>query len=480
MLSSEFDLEKNKSKTPADYFAYSNKKVWWKCKKEHSWLASICNRSGGTGCPYCKGLLPIEGETDLLTVNPMLASEFDLDKNNGMTAADFLPNSDKKVWWICAEGHSWQTAVKNRTKGHGCPYCSGQWPIIGINDMKTVNPNLAEEFDTEKNNGKMPSDYMPSSGARVWWKCVNGHSWQARIADRTKGTGCPYCSNMRVLKGYNDLAVTSPQLAQEFDNKLNGKKRAYDFTEGSGDIVWWKCVYGHSWKARVSDRKKGRNCPYCAGRLPIVGKTDLMKKNPRLAMEFDEKKNDGKKASEYTFRSNKKVWWKCGYGHEWMASVNSRTSGNGCPYCAGKIPVKGENDLETLIPYLAEEFDREKNVGKSANDYSVSSAFMVWWKCSNGHRWQARIADRKRGKGCPYCSGRNPIIEENDLKSVNPQLASEFDEEKNGGKKACEYLPRSGKKVWWICSKGHSWQACVYRRSSGAGCPICSRKNVKK
>ena len=34
--------------------------------------------------------------------------------------------------------------------------------------------------------------------------------------------------------------------------------------------------------------------------------------------------------------SNKKVWWKCVKGHEWIASINDRSRGNGCPFCYGK------------------------------------------------------------------------------------------------------------------------------------------------
>lgn len=34
---------------------------------------------------------------------------------------------------------------------------------------------------------------MSNSGTKVWWRCNQGHEWQATIANRNYGTGCPEC-----------------------------------------------------------------------------------------------------------------------------------------------------------------------------------------------------------------------------------------------------------------------------------------------
>ena len=44
-------------------------------------------------------------------------------KNNGLTPADVMPNSDKKVWWKCSQGHEWQAMIGNRHRGNGCTIC---------------------------------------------------------------------------------------------------------------------------------------------------------------------------------------------------------------------------------------------------------------------------------------------------------------------------------------------------------------------
>ena len=102
-------------------------------------------------------------------------------------------NSGKKVWWKCPKGHEWETSIKHRSMGRGCPYCSGRYAIKGENDLQTINPSLASEWNFEKNNELSPSDVLPSSNKKVWWKCKNNHEWQATISHRTNGTGCPIC-----------------------------------------------------------------------------------------------------------------------------------------------------------------------------------------------------------------------------------------------------------------------------------------------
>ena len=75
--------------------------------------------------------------------------------------------------------------------------------IKGVNDLKTLNPELAMEWDAEKNTDRNPEDVMPGSGIRVWWKCKEGHSWDAIINTRAvRGNGCPYCEGRKAWPGF--------------------------------------------------------------------------------------------------------------------------------------------------------------------------------------------------------------------------------------------------------------------------------------
>ena len=66
--------------------------------------------------------------------------------------------------------------------------------------MQTVNPTLAKEWNYERNAGLTPTDVMPNSGRKVWWKCCKGHEWQARIANRNHGNRCPICAREKRSK----------------------------------------------------------------------------------------------------------------------------------------------------------------------------------------------------------------------------------------------------------------------------------------
>ena len=405
-LIAEWDWEKNDELGLSPYVLTigKNVKAWWKCSRGHQYQASIGNRNYGYGCPYCSGRYAIKGENDLLTVHPHLAKEWHYEKNNGLTPEDVLPNSDKKVWWKCANGHEWQTQVKVRTKGNGCPYCSERLAVEGVNDLKTLNPILAQEWNYEKNGNLRPENMRPNSGKKIWWKCAEGHEWQQTVDKRSNGVSCPYCSNHTLLKGYNDLATTNPALVAEWNYKKNGNLTPEDIIAGSEQKVWWSCSKGHEWKTQIKNRTKGTGCPYCAGRKVLIGFNDLATTNPVLASEWNYQKNGDLTPNDFTANSSKKVWWKCNEGHEWQATITNRNHANDCPVCQNKTILVGYNDLKTINPTLANEWNYDKNGTLKPENVAESSGKKVWWKCKKGHEWKATIASRNSGNGCPVCN----------------------------------------------------------------------------
>ena len=262
-IANEWNYIRNGNLKPEFFASNSGKKVWWKCSKGHEWQATIQSRNKGCGCPFCAGKKAIKGENDLQTVNPELASEWNYEKNNGLTPFDVLPNSEKKVWWKCQKGHEWQSMIGNRNKGQRCPYCSGRRVLKGFNDLQTVHPSLAIEWNYEKNSGIKPTDVTAGSNKKVWWRCEKGHEWQAKVCDRFRGTECPYCAGNKVLKGFNDLQTVNPTLSLEWNYDKNGELTPEDITANNNKKVWWKCQKGHEWQATIYNRNKGTGCPVC-------------------------------------------------------------------------------------------------------------------------------------------------------------------------------------------------------------------------
>ncbi|MBR2377202.1 MAG: zinc-ribbon domain-containing protein [Clostridia bacterium] len=419
-----------------------------------------------------------EKERSLINLNSKLASEWHPTKNGLLKPDSVTVSSNKKVWWLCSKGHEWQAVINSRNQGAGCPICSGHKILVGYNDLATLNPQLANEWHPTKNDGLLPNMVTLNSNRRIWWVCEKGHEWQTLITDRVRGTNCPICSNKKVLIGYNDLKTKNPKLASEWHTDKNGKLTPQDVTSGSSKYVWWKCKMGHEWKAAISSRNMGYNCPYCAGQKGIIGVNDLETKNPSLASEWHPTKNGDLKPSNFMPGSNKKVWWLGKCGHEWSASIASRNSGRGCPYCSSQKLLIGFNDLETKNPSLASEWHPTKNGDLKPSNFMPGSNKKVWWLGKCGHEWENVINTRNGGNGCPYCSSEKLLIGFNDLKTKKPELAAEWHPTKNGVLKSSDFMPNSNKKAWWIGKCGHEWESVISSRSQGVGCPYCAGKKV--
>lgn len=349
----------------------------------------------------------------LASVHPELISEWS-EKNLPLTPDKITFGSNKRVWWKGACGHEWETSVKARSKGEKCPICSGARVIEGINDLATLKPLLAQEW-SEKNELK-PTEVSVASHKKIIWKCKHGHEWEASVKSRTvNGTGCPYCSHNKVLAGFNDLASQYPDIAAEWSDR-NLPLLPTMVTAFANSKAWWKCKNcGNEWHTLISTRSGGSRCPYCSGYTLLKGFNDLATTHPDLAAEWSER-NHPLLPDEVNAKSRRNVWWKCKTcGNEWKSVINARVKGTVCPVCADRAVLEGYNDLATTDRKLLAEWDYEKN-SLLPTQVSRKSMKSVWWKCSLGHSWKAKISDRTilREK-CTVC--------ESEYRSVFPGLA---------------------------------------------------------
>ncbi len=537
-LMAEWNWEKNTDISPTQLTVGSHKKVWWKCNKGHEWQATFAHRNIGRGCPYCSGCYAIKGENDLHTLNPKLSEEWNFEKNGELTPMDVLPNSHKKVWWICSKRHEWQASIKDRNNGNGCPYCSGRRVVKGETDLQTVNPDLAREWDFEKNDGLTPIDLSCYSDKKVWWKCGKGHEYQATISNRTIGRGCPYCSNRMVLQGYNDLQTINPILASEWNYEKNDELTPTKVVSNSNKKVWWKCKKEHEWMATIRDRNYGTGCPICQSErrtsfpeyaiifyLEKYGvktihlckeygyELDVYIPTKKIAIEYDGyfwHKERGKEdciknqrcledgITLYRIReglptlNDSSIDYIVDGGLKDLSStlkelfyvilginIDVNLERDSIDIEGLREFIEKKNSLLSINTAIAAEWNYEKNGKLKPEFVTVNSKKKVWWKCSNGHEWQATIVNRNYGNGCPYCAGIYVIDGENDLQTINATLSNEWNYHKNGELTPRKVKPNSNKKVWWICSKGHEWQAKIQNRNNGSGCPECAKLKRK-
>ena len=405
-LVKEWDYEKNEL-NPDEVVHGSNKKVWWKCNKGHSFSQRIIERTlNSKSCKFCTNQR-VSKENNLKVLFPKIAKEWDYEKNE-LNPDEVVAGTSKKYFWICTKGHSWETSVAVRRNGSMCPYCSGHKPSEGRN-LLTEYPHLKQFWDKKKNIVNI-EDISPSTPSQFFWKCPKKHSWKSSvntINKLSKNKICPYCDNRKV-SDTNNFKITHPKLLNDWDYEKNDIEPD-KILPGSTKVVYWKCNKSHSWETRLNQRTKHfTNCPYCTN-LKASTENNLKVLFPELVKEWDYKKNE-LNPDEVVAGSNKKAWWTCSNNHSFQQTVWARTKlNNQCPYCAGRYPTK-ENNLKILFPELVKEWDYEKNELRPENFLSQSDK-KVWWICSQGHNWRAVIGSRtpslntsRIGRGCPYCT----------------------------------------------------------------------------
>ncbi|MHA2219287.1 MAG: zinc-ribbon domain-containing protein, partial [Candidatus Hodarchaeales archaeon] len=115
------------------------------------------------------------------------------------------------------------------TKKQDCPSC-GKRVVAKKDFLATIYPELAKEWHSTKNKDLIPYGVTPGSHRKVWWECSKcGYEWEAIVANRTSGRGCPACAG-RVATENNCLATIHPKLSKEWHPIKNGGLTPKDVT----------------------------------------------------------------------------------------------------------------------------------------------------------------------------------------------------------------------------------------------------------
>ncbi|WP_341320433.1 zinc-ribbon domain-containing protein [Solibacillus sp. FSL H8-0523] len=539
-IAKEWDHEKNLN-TPKEVLPGSSKKVWWICPKQHSYFASIAGRKRGRGCPYCANL-KINEQNSFAKLYPEIASEWHYDKNNKLLPTQIPPGTSKKIWWKCANNHSYQMTVYNRVKAQGCPKCSNKIVHKDYN-LNVTNPSLAKEWHPTKNNQLLPDNVSPNANKKVWWICAKKHEWEAYISNRNgKNSGCPYCKNL-FASDETCLANIRPDLALDWDNEKNNGITAKDVLPFSNKRYWWICPEGHSYEKVVADRSlKGSGCPLCyklsGSSFPefslyyylkksgltvshreiirvddVSFEADILLPSIQTIIEYDGKKwHLGKEDKD---REKNLFFKKNGYStvrvreapltqidESWNylfepSNLESYASMIFDIFNHLKIPinfkdiftnndlidirtnfyhVKRANSIATIEPKLLQQWHSTKNTGLNPNFISTGSNVEIIWECEKGHEYSMNVKSRMRGRGCPFCTGKR-VNESNSFAAIYPELVNQWDS--SNIISPYEVTAGSKKVVTWRCPNGpdHIWETPVYSRKSFS-CPYCQGRRV--
>ena len=485
ILAKEWHPTKNKYIYPKEVSLSSNKKVWWMCEKGHEWEAKVCDRNIGNNCPYCSGKRVCD-DNSLANLNSKLAKEWHPTKNGELTPNDVTTGSGKKVWWMCEKGHEWEATVYDRKARGGCPYCSGR-RVNEDNSLANLNPELAKEWHPTKNGKLTANDVTTGSSKKVWWTCEKGHEWETTISNRSNGKGCPYCSNstsypdkliyfimcqiwgsknvflrhkIKLIDNFVevDCFIKPLNIAIEYDGYFYHKDKEEKDSRKASQIVTAKYNF-------ISIRENGLNELYVQNI-----KTFILDENSEQGIEniivgilnYIKDNFDLKSVNEISIKKAVKYINTC----------------NDIKLDVLRFYKSNNNNLnKNDYPELFNEWDNDMNKGLELSDFSGGSHTKVWWICEKGHKWKAAISNRINGKGCPYCAGQK-VCDDNSLANLNPKLAKEWHPTKNGELTVNDVTAGSTKKAWWMCEKGHEWEAVISSRNRGNMCPYCAGQKV--
>lgn len=433
--------------------ASSKLRVWWllpyddpKTGKHYdfSWKASINSRTfDRTSCPYLSGKRVWPGFNDLCTKAPILAKEWDYKKNAPLTP-DMVPTgSCKKVWWLFPYDDprtgkhydfSWQATVNERANnGTGCPFLVGLKVYPGFNDLLSLDPALAKQWDYKKNFPLTPDMVTVSTNRLVWWLLPfddpntgihYDFSWKAAVANRHSGASCPFLAGEKVWPGYNDLAFRYPELAEQWDYEKNAPLTPTMVSPGSQRRVWWLFPYDDpntgkhydfSWNASVACRVRyGPGCPFLSGQRVWTGFNDLATTHPQLAAQWDYERNAPITPKTIGYGSIVHAAWTRSYDDpitgkhfdfKWTSVIKNRNAdASDCPYLQGISVWSGFNDLQTCFPEIAKEWHPTKNIKPPSKVFKYTTKVAVW-KCSYcGYEYIKSVRSRTAlGISCSMC-----------------------------------------------------------------------------
>ena len=283
-----------------------------------------------------------------------------------------------------------------------------------------------------------PESVSAGSSFLAAWRCERGckecggpHEWHAAVSSRClDGTGCPFCSGIRVCPCHS-LAAKHKALMDDWDYEANTGLDPESVCCQSCRKAAWRCQQcGHRWAARINSRvRQGCGCPSCARANRVQSKPRLLKdEHPDIFAEIHPTKNAGVDVSSFKRGSGQELWWLCNNTdgrpdgcqceHAWKARIQDRCRQNyptGCPYHSGRA-VCACKSIARLYPHLMNYWCSPLNLGLKAEAIGAASHQEVWWEhlCVDGqmHRQQLRVNDivrhyKRTGRiSCRTCANK--------------------------------------------------------------------------
>lgn len=476
-----WDYEKN-TQSPYDFATKSKTPIYWRCKNGHSFQRSVIGFVYKTKvCPECRSLQA------MVFSKAHMMKFWDFEKNKGMDVKKIPAQSLDMAHWKCPKcGYEWEATIRTR-KNDKCPCCDvGSAIKQGVNDFSTVVPELALDFDKSLNPDVDITMLGIGSHVRLKWRChICSYTWESSIYGRIKKSEdvysiskCPVCANNKRATTYDKQY---PKLLEYFSEENNCKLTDLSGTDYPSTFKW-VCKKHGVFEAALSSMiraVKGNTsgCPYCSGKKVKVEES-FGALHPDLVQEWSP--DNECSPYEVTEKSSMKVKWVCSKGHKWFAQIMKRAQGQG--FCRKCFPYgKNVKMFFEIYPQL-----RKNYSSKNKTDFKMhkcTDTDNAIWVCDKGHEFSDSFynINNREDLSCPICNFRLIIPGINDFRTLYPQFAEDYNDEKNTIKAEFISPKNSNEDIYWICKKGHGFKRSVrsHIRHNGV-CPVCTKHVLSK
>lgn len=206
--------------------------------------------------------------------------------------------------------------------------------------VKTVADIAAMRELWDANRNEQPaSDVLAKSYRTAWWTCPSGHSFQRKPRMMLDDTSCPTCA----LHG-SSLAESHPALTKYWHPTRNDVLPS-EVTASHTASRWWICDEAHAFERSPVQRLSDPTCPHCT-----LASHSLAVRFPEIAAEWHPQKNGDLRPDQVEPDHKMTAWWLCSRGHEFSATVRSRTRSHGrCPHCYGAWTI---DNIRTFVQSL--------------------------------------------------------------------------------------------------------------------------------
>tara|TARA_B100001057_G_scaffold486838_1_gene568617 strand:+ start:191 stop:1933 length:1743 start_codon:yes stop_codon:yes gene_type:complete len=460
---------------------FSGKKAHWRCGScSHEWEARIANRSRlNSGCPACASVgRAVNKINSLATRYPEIAKTWHPKLNGTLTPENVRYGSKKIVYWQCLDHleHVFQQSIGKRTSwGKAtCKICTGRI-VTDQNALTITHPEIIKEWDRVKNIIN-PSSVTAGSSKKVYWICSrfpDAHRWRAVIKNRTRGAGCRYCNNQGSTPEVR-LFCELETLFSDIDYRARISSIEVDVYIPSLNLA---IEYdGSHWHAGKDEKDREKNNALKSigietlrvRHYPLkpIGENDVVTEKPALT------KSDLNETIRTIFSLCNRILPDFARSYLEKETFQAEVEFKKMTSLLPGIHLK--NNAALIAPHLLDIYSPKNPLPLSS--YSFGSAKRVIWRCAKGHpNYEATIKNKVLGNDCPYCTGKL-IAPEDSLATRFPELASEWDTEKNGFRPDKISYGSSAEKHWWKCNRfGHSFEATVNNRTNGTSCPRCPK-----